>query len=786
MPPATVPSTGPRPSFLDEARTVELCLSLADYGEAEALTRDLMLRVGQFATSTFPESVDVLLAAARMYRMGGALDHARSTLVGAGKLAPEETRTQTLLADVLSALGEGEPASKRAPSLDDAASAPPTTRAQAALRAPPNPRDLTRPRAPNPASREPRGEPGAEDLAAVAIPQVSPSMVTQPTMRATRARERSSSIPPPPEPVAKEPPARKEPAVPEPVVREANVREASVREAAVREEPPRKEPPRKEPTSRKKPLPPVRSERGPASGDPARARVNKLRLLAPNDPHRHLDPYELIGEIASGGMATVYLGRRAGPSGFERLVAVKRLHPHLAREEQFVEMFLDEARLAAGIHHPHVVPIDEVGESDQGYFLVMPFIEGETLSGLCARAYSRGVMLPRLVAVRIVLDALAGLHAAHQLKDREGRLVGLIHRDCTPQNILVGADGSSRITDFGVARAAARLAVTRPLTVKGKVAYLSPEQATAAQLDRRSDIFTMGIVLWEILAGRPLFTGDSDAAIVSRLLTQPIPSLRNFVKDIPPELDEVCGRALQRPPARRYATAAAMAEALERASFTSLGGLGSHADVGRVVEMLMGDELKSQRDALNAWIGQSSGGPLSRRRAPASPPTAADAATTDAAPASRAASPATPAAEASTDTPPPPATRPSAAIAPASDEPSGDASAAAAPDAAAEPAADASPAPPAAPAKRWTRRRLVLLVLALGILFVGGTSPLWFARANRLRHRLMGHPLPPTGTTRPRPSGVPRPRGSAPRPSASAPPSAPAPPPSAPPSPFDD
>src|SRR5262249_19595469 len=203
---------------------------------------------------------------------------------------------------------------------------------------------------------------------------------------------------------------------------------------------------------------------------------------------RRLDPYELIGEIASGGMATVFLGRLKGAGGFQRFIAIKRLHPHLARERQFVDMFLDEARIAAGIHNPHVGPILAAGENEAGYYVVMEFVEGDTLSGLTARSLQRGAVIAPRVAARIVFDALTGLHAAHQLTDSDGQLLGLVHRDCTPQNILVGIDGSARITDFGVARAASRLTTTKPQQVKGKVGYLSPEQAHGLSIDRRSDV----------------------------------------------------------------------------------------------------------------------------------------------------------------------------------------------------------------------------------------------------------------------------------------------------------
>ncbi len=762
MPPAPVTTADSQLSGLDETATIELCKSLADYGEAGGLSRDLMLRVGSYATASFPKNLDVLLAAARMYRMGGELDHAKTTLLGAGKLAPTEARTVGLLKEVLHELGErGDAGALLHRAHDEAGGAPPSSRSRAALRSPPAARDHGRAQR---TSDAPTREIALDVMQSAAehpeatgprpvMPKVPPNSVTMPTMRAVRARgDLPSPVPPP-----REPPAPRSP-LPSP------------REAA---------------------LPPHRPERAASAGDPPRARVNKLRLLSPDDPNRLLDPYELVGEIASGGMATVYLGRLAGPSGFQRLVAIKRLHPHLAREEQFVEMFLDEARLAAGIHHPHVVPILEVGQSDLGYYLVMQFVEGETLSGLTSRAYARGVMLPRLVAVRIVLDTLLGLHAAHQLKDGEGRLQGLVHRDCTPQNILVGVDGSSRITDFGVARAAARLAITRPLTVKGKVAYLSPEQASAGELDRRSDIFTMGIVLWEVLAGRSLFTGDNDGAIVARLLTAPIPSVRNFVKDIPPELDEVCGRALQRLPSRRYATAAAMAEALERAALASLGALGSHTDVGRCVEMLMGAELTTQREALNAWLSQNESAPLSRRRAATDlsslvpgPPLVPNIPLPARSPTPEAAQPDTSAEAAPKGAPEKntvespsmlslPPRDPAAATTPSEPPP---------PLASKPPPPLATPAPAAPAGPSWVRRRISAIVVGLAVLVVAGSAPLWFPKANRLRHRLMGHPLPPTGTARPRPSGMPRPRppasalaASAQAPSAAPPPPAPPP-----------
>jgi serine/threonine-protein kinase len=339
--------------------------------------------------------------------------------------------------------------------------------------------------------------------------------------------------------------------------------------------------------------------------------VAKVRLLDPSDSKRRLDRYELIGELASGGMATVFLGRLGGVGGFQRFVAIKRLHPHLASEEEFIEMFLDEARLAAGIHHPHVVPILEVGESDSGYYLVMEYVEGDTLARLMARALARAQPIPRPVLIRIVLDSLAGLHAAHELIDGDGNPVHLVHRDVSPQNILVGVDGCSRITDFGVAHAAARLQNTRADRLKGKLAYMSPEQARAGEVDRRADVFAMGIILWEVLAAKRLFKSESEAVTLQRVTVEPIPRLASVVPGVHPALDQVCACALDRDRDRRYRSAADFAEALERAardaasaSATDLG-VASPREVAAYVQGALGEDIAAQRESVRAWLAHS-------------------------------------------------------------------------------------------------------------------------------------------------------------------------------------
>jgi len=319
----------------------------------------------------------------------------------------------------------------------------------------------------------------------------------------------------------------------------------------------------------------------------------------------------------------VYLARLGGVAGFQRFVAIKRLHPHLARESEFVDMFLDEARLAARIHHPNVVPILEIGESDQGYYLVMEYIEGDTAARLLARSAHGTGRLPPSVALRIVLDALTGLHAAHEIKDDDRKPLELVHRDVSPQNILVGVDGVTRITDFGVARAASRLATTRSGQLKGKLAYMAPEQARGTEMDRRADIFAMGAVMWELLAGKRLFKGEGEAETLNRVLFEPIPLLRDLDPSTPLAIEDICTRALQRDRSFRFASAAEMADALERTS-RSLHCLASAREVAAYVDTVIGQEISQQRDAVRAWLARSEPSRNERVVVPSGPATVKD------------------------------------------------------------------------------------------------------------------------------------------------------------------
>jgi eukaryotic-like serine/threonine-protein kinase len=330
----------------------------------------------------------------------------------------------------------------------------------------------------------------------------------------------------------------------------------------------------------------------------------KLIEVGPEGRQR-IDRYELVAEIASGGMATVFLARLSGVGGFQRFVAIKRLHPHLAGEKEFVEMFLDEARLAAGIHHPNVVPILEVGASQRGYYLVMEYIEGDTLARLLARATTSGNRLPVSIGMRVILDMLSGLHAAHELHDEKGDPVELVHRDVSPQNVLVGVDGISRITDFGVARASSRLTATRVGQLKGKIAYMAPEQAMGApDVDRRADVFSAGIVLWEVLAARRLFKAENEAATLSRVVSEPIPKLSQVAPEINPQVAAVVMKALERDPEKRFQSCTHFADALERAGAT-VERIAVGREVSAYVSQVLGNEIAQQREAVRAWLAMS-------------------------------------------------------------------------------------------------------------------------------------------------------------------------------------
>ena len=263
-------------------------------------------------------------------------------------------------------------------------------------------------------------------------------------------------------------------------------------------------------------------------------------------------------------MASLYLARLKGPEDFQKFLAIKVLHEHLCHEEQFVDMFLDEARIAAMIHHPNVVTIFDMGEQDGLFYIAMEYVHGQNLVELLKRAVKRPEILPWEVAVRIVTEAAYGLHAAHELKSATGKPLNVVHRDVSPSNILISYDGFVKVVDFGVAYAAERLAHTASGTLKGKVGYMSPEQTYGKPVDRRSDIFALGVVLFESLAKRRLFKRATEAATLLAIREDEVPSVHKLDPAVPQRLDEILSKALAKDPDERYPTAAAFAEDLEQ------------------------------------------------------------------------------------------------------------------------------------------------------------------------------------------------------------------------------
>jgi serine/threonine-protein kinase len=279
---------------------------------------------------------------------------------------------------------------------------------------------------------------------------------------------------------------------------------------------------------------------------------------------QHFGRYETLRPIASGGMASVYLGRALGPAGFERLVAIKVMHEHIVGDPDFRTMFLDEARLAARIRHPNVVPTLDVAED--GRFLVMEYVEGASLREVLRRRRdAEAGPIAVDVALRVALDVIDGLHAAHELADGDGGPLNLVHRDVSPHNILVGVDGVSRITDFGIAFAEARMTNTKSGQLKGKMPYMAPEQLDSGGVDRRVDVYAAACVLWEMLAGRRLFVADSEAALARKVLAGPPHGIREVNAAVPEAVDAACMQALASPETR-FRSALAFAEALEGAA----------------------------------------------------------------------------------------------------------------------------------------------------------------------------------------------------------------------------
>ena len=307
---------------------------------------------------------------------------------------------------------------------------------------------------------------------------------------------------------------------------------------------------------------------------------------------RRVGRYLICGELASGGMATVHLGRLLGPAGFSKIVAIKRLHAQFATDPEFLSMFIDEARLASVISHPNVVSSLDVVVEDNELLLVMEYVQGESLAQLIRLARKRHAAPPLGIVQRILCDALDGLHAAHTASVG-GQPLNIVHRDVSPQNIMVGANGVARVLDFGIAKAESQSHSTRPGLVKGKFSYLSPEQVRGLPLDARTDVFSAGVVLWESLTGQRLFALQGAAKTVERVLSAPIPAPSSKNPLVSADLDRVVSKALQRESRLRYRSAAEFAEALR-----AVGGEATRAELSAWVSSTAAEGLARRLEAL--------------------------------------------------------------------------------------------------------------------------------------------------------------------------------------------
>ena len=320
--------------------------------------------------------------------------------------------------------------------------------------------------------------------------------------------------------------------------------------------------------------------------------------LVPRDA-RSFGSYQLLAKLATGGMAEIYLARPSTQSGSKDVMVLKRILPHLAEDEHFVTMFRDEADLAAKLVHKNVCHVQSFGQYGGTWFIAMEYLHGVPLSRMMTKLSKAGKMLDYRVVAGIICQACEGLHAAHEAKNSDGTLLGVVHRDVSPPNIMVTGDGTVKLLDFGIAKARGANSRTRTGTVKGKNAYMSPEQILGKPLDRRSDIFALGVVMYEMLSIRRLFHRESDFLTFKAITEEPIPEIRDRRPDLPPGMRAALLQAMARDPAGRFDTAQAFGNAI-RNSVATLGGPAGPQDLARLLFTDFGDEMAARDEILKA------------------------------------------------------------------------------------------------------------------------------------------------------------------------------------------
>jgi serine/threonine-protein kinase len=315
---------------------------------------------------------------------------------------------------------------------------------------------------------------------------------------------------------------------------------------------------------------------------------------APAEPVRQFGKYFLVRKLAEGGMAEIFLAKLVGAEGFERDVVIKRMLKHLSSVTDFVNMFLDEAKLAARLVHPNVIQINELGLADGCYFICMEYLPGEDFSTVVRTAGRKREYVPFAVIARVMADAAHGMHFAHEFTDASGKPLGIVHRDISPSNIYVTYQGQVKVLDFGIAKAESRITTTTAGVVKGKYMYMAPEQARGAKVDRRADVFSLGVSLYEALTHYRPFSRENDLAILNAVLKCDFKPPRELRKDLPHELEAIILKAMAARPEDRYQTAAEMAADLER----FLGATSGGSQVGTYMRALFGDERVAFRSKI--------------------------------------------------------------------------------------------------------------------------------------------------------------------------------------------
>jgi serine/threonine protein kinase len=303
--------------------------------------------------------------------------------------------------------------------------------------------------------------------------------------------------------------------------------------------------------------------------------------------------YRVVEKLESGGMAEVFRAESEGLQGFRKQVAIKRVLPHLSEKKKFISMFLDEARLSAHLSHSNCVQVFDIGVGDNAYFIVMEFVDGANLKAIAESLRKQGREFPVSCAAFIAHEMCKGLAYAHELRDNNGTQLNIVHRDMSPPNVLITKYGEIKIVDFGLAKANSQLEHSEPGIIKGKFSYLSPEAAMGQEVDHRTDIFAVGIILWELLAGQRLFLGETDFQTVKKVQQAVVPAVSTINKKVPPELDRIVSKALARDPKARYPSARELGQDLSKFMFR-LGQPVSSFDIAQLVQGAMRERQRAR------------------------------------------------------------------------------------------------------------------------------------------------------------------------------------------------